>query len=145
MLPEMEVVPVQSGVGVLVCDGVGVPVLVGEVVLVGDVVFVVVLVIVGVLVMVLVFVIVGVLVEVGVEVTVGVLVMVGEKVGVQVWPKPFVQGVLVVVKVAVAAGEVGLLLLEQAVMKANTPAKISVNIAMMRDFMKISSGLKFPG
>jgi hypothetical protein len=87
---------------------------------------------VGVLVMVAVEVTVGVLLGVLVGVTLAVLLGVAVKVGVQVWPKPSVQGVLlgVPVKVEVGAGadgEEGLFLLGQPMMKRALPNRTEIN------------------
>ncbi len=81
---------------------------------------------------------VAVLLGVLVGVTVAVLLAVEVKVKVQVWPELSVQGVLVTVKVLVAAGAAGLegvLLLEgQPRVKKATPIK-SENTPKMRSFM----------
>ena len=85
----------------------------------------------GVLVMVAVEVTVWVLVGVLVDVTVAVLLGVAVKVGVQVWPKPSVQGVLlgVPVKVDVGAGAEGEEVFfwpEQPMMKRVLPARTEI-------------------
>jgi hypothetical protein len=77
--------------------------------------------------------------EVLVGVAVGVLLGVAEKVGVQVWPEPSAQTVLVTVNVKVevgATGPEGLLLLEgQPMIKKEAPTR-SEKITVIRNFIE---------